>query len=213
MEFHANNAALRKEPRDFAGQNTGPTGLFEDSVRCLRNFLDNLAFPPSIEPERCDAGNMIIAPSISRKKRSANSSGRLFMGQTPTDYDLILFKERQLGPTKEELNFLLSVVRGIYPRDETEALIAVQMAAIDNATMAVARRLNRVETISQQDSASTMLNKLARTFAVQFEALKKYRSTGEQTIKVQHVTVNDGGHRRQRQSEGWSYGDKWSAAS
>ncbi len=38
-----------------------------------------------------------------------------------------------------------------------------------------------------------MLNKLARTFVAQMEALKKYRSTGEQTIKVQHVTVNEGG--------------------
>jgi hypothetical protein len=38
-----------------------------------------------------------------------------------------------------------------------------------------------------------LLNKLARTFAAQVEALKKYRSPGEQTIKVQHVTVNDGG--------------------
>ena len=38
-----------------------------------------------------------------------------------------------------------------------------------------------------------MLNKLARTFASQVEALKKYRPAGEQTIKVQHVTVNDGG--------------------
>jgi hypothetical protein len=37
------------------------------------------------------------------------------------------------------------------------------------------------------------LNKLARTFAAQVEALKKYRSAGEQTIRVQHVTVNDGG--------------------
>ena len=39
----------------------------------------------------------------------------------------------------------------------------------------------------------TTLNKLARTFAAQVEALKKYRSAGEQTIKVQHVTVNEGG--------------------
>ena len=84
-------------------------------------------------------------------------------------------------------------LRGINPRDETEALLAAQMAAIHNATMVAARRLNHVETIPQQDSASTMLNKLARTFASQVEALKKYRSGGEQTIKVQHVTVNDGG--------------------
>ena len=30
-------------------------------------------------------------------------------------------------------------------------------------------------------------------FRGQVEALKKYRSAGEQTIKVQHVTVNEGG--------------------
>jgi hypothetical protein len=95
--------------------------------------------------------------------------------------------------TQRELNFMLSVVRGINPRDETESLLAAQMAAIHNATMVAARRLNHVETIPQQDSASTMLNKLARTFAAQVEALKKYRSAGEQTIKVQHVTVNEGG--------------------
>ena len=67
------------------------------------------------------------------------------------------------------------------------------MAAVHNATMTAARRLAHVDTISQQDSASNMLNKLGRTFAAQVEALKKYRSSGEQNIKVQHVTVNEGG--------------------
>ena len=60
-------------------------------------------------------------------------------------------------------------------------------------TMTFARRLNHVETLPQQDSAGSLLNKLARTFAAQTEALKKYRSGGEQRITVQHVTVNDGG--------------------
>ena len=36
-------------------------------------------------------------------------------------------------------------------------------------------------------------NKLARTFAVQVEALKRYRTGGEQKVTVQHVTVNEGG--------------------
>jgi hypothetical protein len=93
----------------------------------------------------------------------------------------------------EELNFALSLIHGIEPRDQTEVLLAAQMAAIHNATMTAARRLNRVETIPQQDSASNMLNKLSRTFAAQVDALKKYRSTGEQSIRVQHVTVNEGG--------------------
>jgi hypothetical protein len=96
-------------------------------------------------------------------------------------------------PTKEQLNFMLSIVRAINSQDETEALLAVQMAALHNATMVAARRLNHAETIPQQDSASNMLNKLARTYAVQVETLKRYRSAGEQIIKVQHVTVRDGG--------------------
>ena len=95
--------------------------------------------------------------------------------------------------TEGDLNFMLSIVEGIGPRDETEAMLAAQMAAIHNATMTAARRLAHVETIPQQDSASNMLNKLARIYAAQVEALKKYRSTGEQSIRVQHVTVNDGG--------------------
>ena len=33
----------------------------------------------------------------------------------------------------------------------------------------------------------------ARTFAAQVEALKRYRSSGEQTTRVEHVTVNEGG--------------------
>jgi hypothetical protein len=50
-----------------------------------------------------------------------------------------------------------------------------------------------VENIPQQDSAERAFNKLARTFTTQIEALKRYRSTGEQKMTVQHVTVNDGG--------------------
>jgi hypothetical protein len=76
---------------------------------------------------------------------------------------------------------------------DTEALLAVQMATVHNAMMVAARRLSHVEGSGQQDSASTMFNKLARTFAAQVEALKRYRLKGEQIIKVQHVTINDGG--------------------
>jgi hypothetical protein len=47
--------------------------------------------------------------------------------------------------------------------------------------------------IPQQDSASNAFNKLTRTFSMQLEALKRYRTGGEQKVTVQHVTVNDGG--------------------
>ena len=90
-------------------------------------------------------------------------------------------------------NFLLSVVRAVQPRDELESLLAIQMGAIHTATMMMARRLNHVETIPQQDAAERALNKLARTYAVQMEALKRYRTGGQQKVTVEHVTVNAGG--------------------
>ncbi|SEN66499.1 hypothetical protein SAMN05216227_10205 [Pseudorhodobacter antarcticus] len=58
--------------------------------------------------------------------------------------------------------------------------------------MMMARRLNHVENIAQQDSAERALNKLARTYATQMEALKRYRTGGQQKVTVEHVTVNAG---------------------
>jgi hypothetical protein len=99
------------------------------------------------------------------------------------------------GKTVDEdgLNFMLAVIKGIEPRDQVEAMLAAQMAATHNATMTFARRLNHVDTLAQQDGAERAYNKLARTFVSQVEALKRYRSAGEQTVRVEHVTVNEGG--------------------
>jgi hypothetical protein len=99
------------------------------------------------------------------------------------------------GKTPEErgTNFMLAMVRGIGPKDEIEAMMAAQMAAVHMTTMTFARRLAHVDNILQQDSAERAFNKLARTFAVQVEALKRYRTGGEQKVTVQHVTVNEGG--------------------
>jgi hypothetical protein len=84
-------------------------------------------------------------------------------------------------------------VRAVQPRDELETLLAVQMGAVHAATMMMARRLNQVETLPQQDTAERAFNKLARTYAMQMEALKRYRTSGQQKVTVEHATVNAGG--------------------
>jgi hypothetical protein len=91
------------------------------------------------------------------------------------------------------LNFMLAVVKGVEPKDQVGAMLAAQMAAVHNATMTFARRLAHADNIPQQDSAERAFNKLARTFVSQVEALKRYRTGGEQTVRVEHVTVNEGG--------------------
>jgi hypothetical protein len=96
-------------------------------------------------------------------------------------------------PDERGLNFMLAAIKAIQPKDEAECMLAAQMAAVHMATMTFARRLNNVDNIPQQDSAERAFNKLARTFSVQMEALKRYRTGGEQKVTVQHVTVNEGG--------------------
>lgn len=89
-----------------------------------------------------------------------------------------------------KLNAAVAMVAGIKPNDEVEAMLAAQMAAVHYATMNAALYLNNANMLPQIDSYTNALSKLARTFTAQVEALKKYRSSGEQSIRVQHVNVN-----------------------
>lgn len=117
------------------------------------------------------------------------------------DYDFFSGLIEQLGNgssrggkvNEKLLNFMLAVIKGIKPRDQIEIMLAAQMAAVHEAIMTFTRRLAYVELIAQQDSAERALNKLARTFATQMEALQRYRNGGEQKVMVQQVSVNEGG--------------------
>src|SRR5215217_9188415 len=52
-------------------------------------------------------------------------------------------------PDERGINFMLSVVEGIAPKDQVEAMLAAQMAAVHMATMTFARRLAHVDNIRQ----------------------------------------------------------------
>ena len=118
------------------------------------------------------------------------------MGTADTDFHRGLLKQIAcLGSHKCSIdsgasNFVMAVIRSVEPRDGLEAMLATQMGAIHAATMMLARRLNHVDNITQQDAAERALNKLARTFSTQMEALKRYRTSGQQKVTVEHVTVN-----------------------
>lgn len=99
------------------------------------------------------------------------------------------------GPIVDEdgCNFVLAVIAGLEPRDQVEAMLAAQMAAVHNATINMSRRLMTADNTLQRDSAEKAFNKLARTFTAQVEALKRYRSKGEQRVYVERVNVERGG--------------------
>lgn len=90
-------------------------------------------------------------------------------------------------------NFVLGFIDSMAPKDAAETLLVAQMAAVHQASMLMAKRLNSAENLVQQDSAGRALTKLVRTYAGQLESLKRYRSEVQQSVRVEHVTVADGG--------------------
>ena len=94
---------------------------------------------------------------------------------------------------------MLALIQGIEPRDPIETMLSVQMAAIHMATIkqaqVLAGSLEKTSTYHLSEGASTALNKLARTFTTQMDALKRHRSKAEQRVIVehQHVHVYPGG--------------------
>jgi len=94
---------------------------------------------------------------------------------------------------ERRLQSALATVQAIEPRNGTEALLAVQMTAVHLALMRMAARMARTESEERAEIAERAFNKLARTFVMQVEALKRFRSTGEQVVRHQYVHVADGG--------------------
>lgn len=97
-------------------------------------------------------------------------------------------KDGKIAEGNVELS--LSFIRGLQPRDELEATLAVQMSVIH--TVFIDTRCHLLDLTNPMPFLSE-LNKLARTFTIQMDALKGYRSKGEQKVTVQHVTVSEGG--------------------
>jgi hypothetical protein len=53
---------------------------------------------------------------------------------------------------EQQLNFMLAVVKGIKPRDQMEAMLAAQMAAVHTATMKFSRNLAEAELVEHRDT-------------------------------------------------------------
>jgi hypothetical protein len=91
------------------------------------------------------------------------------------------------------LNRYQSIMYGMKPQDEIEAMLMSQMVAIYELSMKTCNKLANCEYLETYDSFSTAANKAMRTYAALVEALTKYRTKGQQKVIVEHVTVNDGG--------------------
>jgi hypothetical protein len=102
---------------------------------------------------------------------------------------------RHGSPKNSELdiNGLLAAVSGIGATDETEGMLATQMVATHAAAMTTLRLVKDSKTLIERDRHGSLAVKLLRTFALQVEALQRYRGKGQQKVTVEHVHVHAGG--------------------
>lgn len=91
-------------------------------------------------------------------------------------------------------NNALAFLNGIQPRDEIEGMLAIQMIAVHNVAMETMKRaMITGQTFEGEEANINRATKMLRTFAAQMEALKRYRTGGQQKVIVEHVHVNEGG--------------------
>lgn len=107
--------------------------------------------------------------------------------------DLLALASSSSGTRKDILEAGVLVVRSVAPKNMTEGLLAIQMAAIHQATIRHAAALSQAETALEIQLAQTGLNKLARTFTMQVEVLQRLREGSTRTMRIERVTVSDGG--------------------
>lgn len=147
--------------------------------------------PPRAAFDQTDAGALTIAMSGCFDRILKASGGASVSDGLVTQMSLLGSHGKRLD--EQATDFALGFVDSMKPKDAAEALLCAQMAATHQATMMMARRLNHATSLAQQDTAERALNKLARTFAAQMDTLKRYRSKGQQTVRVERVTVENGG--------------------
>jgi hypothetical protein len=94
---------------------------------------------------------------------------------------------------QREINAALGVLHDMKAGDPLEAMLIAQMAACHHQAMRGLGRMRGVQTLDQLRANEKAANAFMRTFTAQLEALKRYRSKGEQTVRVERVYVADGG--------------------
>ena len=95
------------------------------------------------------------------------------------------------APLERNYNAALAVLHDVQPQNETEAMLALQMVAANDASIRCLSQMGSASFIDQMNTFGNLANKFMRTFAVQAEAMAKLRRGGEQVVK--HVHVNEGG--------------------
>jgi hypothetical protein len=98
------------------------------------------------------------------------------------------------GSLGEMMIAIVAALKETRPADPLEGMLAGQMIGLHAAAMECLRRaMLQEQSFEGREMNLNQANKLARSSAALLEALDKHRGKGQQTVRVEHVTVQAGG--------------------
>jgi hypothetical protein len=189
------NSSVAKKPECLPATKPEPTEAEQAEIRALAKRKKARRRAPRFKVHQQEGSNLKMMPTGVH----ADAAGaRLMNAFGITNLDLAerlmmqIITATHLQSSNEPvaeatLNAALAAVTGIAPRDEAEAMLAAQMVGIHWLAMDLLRKANDR---ARLNDAGNMAVKLLRTFPAQLDALKRYRSAGEQRVVVQHQHVN-----------------------
>jgi hypothetical protein len=98
------------------------------------------------------------------------------------------------APDKLGIDFMLGFLQSRAPKDEIEAMLITQMAAIQIAAMKYSSRLSEAATVEERNSAASAYNKLVRTLLGLVEVYDRRRAASKK-VAVAPVSVS-GDHQK-----------------
>ncbi|HYF56583.1 MAG TPA: hypothetical protein VEA41_20180 [Salinarimonas sp.] len=120
-------------------------------------------------------------------------------GTTSVDFmdrlliDMMTGLSRKTATTQQTLNVALAALSGAEPQSEIEAMLVSQMTLTHSAALEMLNIARTNATVPAIQAAGGLAVKLLRTYTAQVEALAKLRRGGNQTVRVEHVHVYEGG--------------------
>lgn len=172
-----------------------PTEAEQAEIRALAKRKKARRQPPRFALDRQDGGQVRVMPADvhadAADARAMNAFGTTSAELAERLMSQIINTTHLASATEpvspENLNAALAAVTGIAPQDEAEAMLAAQMVGVHWLAMDLLRKANDPALLND---AGNMAVKLLRTYTMQLEGLKRYRSAGEQRVVVQHQHVN-----------------------
>ena len=112
---------------------------------------------------------------------------------TPVAQGILATSLTALGNAKSCKDLMASMAVEMEPQDAVEAMLLSQMTATHIAMTFLSKRTIDATGPELREGYERSMTRLSRTFIAQMDAFKKYRAKAQQTVRVERVTVNEGG--------------------